>query len=159
MFQMNKMKKIFPKSQGFTLIEMMIVVAIIGILATIALPTYQHYIERGYQSQAHAELVSINNQIKTMMVKNPSWDDETFKQQLEDFVSNYAGDAQVRAKYNYAVNIEETTGTRHYQLTATPNTASGYNRSVWMNSAGTAYKCDTAAAANAFNTDNGCEQI
>jgi type IV pilus assembly protein PilA len=44
------------QSKGFTLIELMIVVAIIGILAAIAVPQYQDYIARSQVSRAVSEL-------------------------------------------------------------------------------------------------------
>lgn len=42
---------------GFTLIEVMIVVAVIAILAAIAVPNYQEYVRRGYRSEARAGLL------------------------------------------------------------------------------------------------------
>jgi len=51
--------------QGFTLIELMIVVAIIGILASVALPAYQDYTVRARIS----EVLGFTAQIKTSMTE------------------------------------------------------------------------------------------
>ncbi len=45
------------RSKGFTLIEVMIVVAIVAILAAIALPSYNEYIRRGHRAEARAGLL------------------------------------------------------------------------------------------------------
>ncbi len=55
---------LIKKNKGFTLIELMIVIAIIGILAAIAIPQYQNYVARSQTTRVYAELADLRNTVE-----------------------------------------------------------------------------------------------
>src|SRR5690554_3357809 len=66
--QMNK------GQQGFTLIELMIVVAIIGILAAVAIPQYQDYVARSQMNTAYGEISAYRTAIEERLMRGVGTD-------------------------------------------------------------------------------------
>jgi type IV pilus assembly protein PilA len=59
-------------ARGFTLIELMIVVAIIGILAAIAIPNFMRFQARARQSEAKSNLKAFFTAAKSVIAENPT---------------------------------------------------------------------------------------
>jgi len=120
----------FYYKKGFTLIELMIVVAIIGILSAIVYPSYQESVRKTKRTDAQAEMMTIAHSLNQFKATRHSYSNAT--------IGNIYG-ANVTPKtgtplYNLALTVTASTWT----LTATPiNTASqNGNGIICLNSEG-----------------------
>ena len=103
-------------NQGFTLIELMIVVVIVAVLMGIALPSYTEYVNKGRRSDAMSALLDVANKQEQFMFDRNSY--TTTMTQL-----GFAADPLVSVEGHYNVDaVAGGTGSiqTSYRLTATP---------------------------------------
>ena len=80
------MKKNNRILEGFTLVEILIVVVIIGILATVAIPTYFKYVERGYASDAKVQIKNILQNAELYRAETSDWPTDVEIMMAEGFI-------------------------------------------------------------------------
>lgn len=101
---------------GFTLIEVMIVVVIIAILITVALPSYQGSLQKGRRSDAMSGLLDAANRQQQFML-----DRNTYTSDMTDL--GYAANPQISEEGHYSISGAACTGgsvVTCYTLTAIP---------------------------------------
>lgn len=102
------------RSYGVTLIELMITVAIIGILASVAYPSYTSYVQRGYRAEAQAQMMDIASRQQQFLMNSRAY---ASKSTLE--ASGYALPSSVSARYSYSITTSSSPPSFTITFTAT----------------------------------------
>lgn len=98
------------QAKGFTLIEVMIVVVIVGILAAIAFPAYSDYVRKTHRADAKAKMLELAQEMERCYIQS----------------SAYTGCGAAENIDRYEITLD--VGANSYTITATPNTVGGQDQ-------------------------------
>jgi type IV pilus assembly protein PilE len=128
--------------RGFTLLEIMIVVAIVGILAAIVLPAYQEQVRKGNRSAAQQFMLDVATKQQQILMDSRGYvavADGNFGNKPSD-ASPGVGIPQPPAtsgRYTFAVTVVNTATPPTFTITATAVNGQAVDGNLTLNQAGT----------------------
>jgi len=102
-----------PSDGGFTLIELMITVAIVGILAAVALPSYSSYVARARRADARGQLLQAAQFMQRFYAANDQFDKDRAGNDVINVISPKQSPADSTAIYNLAIPTASLTTTAY----------------------------------------------
>lgn len=118
------------RQHGFTLIELIITVAVIALLAAIALPSYTQYVIRSKRSAAQAAMMDIANRQQQFLLANRSYADNAALA-----ASGYTLPSEVSSNYSYSITVS-TTAVPGFTITLTPTGSQASDGALSLNNQG-----------------------
>ena len=146
-------------SQGFSLIEMMVVVAILAIIAGIAIPSYLNHVENTRITQARAVIVQVQQDVQRVkLVQGSLGADSNAVVTSVQGVLNGAKAQGLITENNlnrfYGFSVVAGTSTGQYFFNVTPINTS--KKGLYMDQSGNTFKCPNAADVSSHS---GCEKM
>lgn len=112
MVQRSKVR-VLAHSGGFTLIELMIAVVIVGVLAVVALPAYQDSVLKSHRRQAQADLLAAAQAMEKQRATQLSYAGAAAG-------TTFPGKSPVEGTARYTIAFVGSVGANAYTLRATP---------------------------------------
>ncbi|ENW3900928.1 prepilin-type N-terminal cleavage/methylation domain-containing protein, partial [Neisseria gonorrhoeae] len=110
--------------KGFTLIELMIVIAIVGILAAVALPAYQDYTARAQVSEAILLAEGQKSAVTEYYLNNGKWPKDNAS-------AGVASASDIKGKYVESVTVENGVVTAQMKPSGVNKEIQGKRLSLW----------------------------
>jgi type IV pilus assembly protein PilE len=121
------------KTRGFTLIEIMVVVTIIGILVAIAFPSYQNHLRKGRRAQAQSYLMEVTNAQHQYLLDARTYapNEATLSKPMPTDVSSF-----------YSINFVTAGAPPSFTITLTPSGVQAKDGTLTIDSTGAKTRVD-----------------
>ena len=118
------------RQRGFTLIELMVVVAIVAILASVAYPSYTSHVAKTNRRAAQAQMMDIANREQQFLLANRAYASQST---LES--SGYSLPSTLSFKYSYSIDVGTAT-VPSFTITFTPSGTQASDGNLTLTSEG-----------------------